>query len=220
MIKFSIPLHSTLLAVFFMTRSLALWNRSQVVLFPGSEYCCGSRFTSPCPRDLPMSSGPPHTPLTPFQQHRPLRCSANTRGCSCLRTLVKAVPFTWITLPSVIAVANCSLQVLTHLSPPQKASPSCCLDFQPSHLPQLTLSVPLSCLVLLTLATSPNSLRVILIYSVRLLPSSLACKLHEGRDFCLFCSLLRPRCLEQYLAHGRPSINECCRVIHIKHFSP
>ena len=36
---------------------------------------------------------------------------------------------------------------------------------------------------------------------------SLACKLHESKGFCLFCSLLNPQHLKQCLAHDKCSLN-------------
>lgn len=127
MIKFSIRLHLTLLAVFFTAQAVALSNPRVGHTVPQLRVLSWlPAHTAFC---IPVTSLWPqvphtHSSLSPFQLDRPLRCSANTQGCSCLRTLVKVVPSTWITLPSVTDTANRSLRVLALMSLTQKASPS------------------------------------------------------------------------------------------------
>lgn len=49
------------------------------------------------------------------------------------------------------------------------------------------------------------------------LPQSV--KLHDSRDFCLFCSILYLQCLEQCMAHSRCSVNICqMNINYLVHF--
>lgn len=56
-----------------------------------------------------------------------------------------------------------------------------------------------------SITTLPSTSRILL---ENVLPP-LEYKLHDGRDFCLFCPLICPQCQEQCLAHSRHSTHIC-----------
>lgn len=91
----------------------------------------------------------------------------------------------------------------------------CSPKASPTFTPNFLTSVPFP-----TLYFSSQPLRLfdtihIFMYFIYWLSPSIEYKHHDNRTFCLFCLLLIPQWLEQYLLHSRPSIKiarmkECC----------